>query len=223
VDDIIVVYSWKSNRGNYMQYDLPKDCILVHCEPVHGAPHANELAKRNAGLEKAKELGFTHFIMMDSDEFYDQWLFDKCKSLFDNPSLVGLVCPVQTYFKSPTLTIGMDTTIVPFIHRLQHGMKYVQNFKAYPFAIDKSGQARIDGTRRLNINRGVQMAPIVMHHYSYVRKDMSLKLKNSSANFKEHRANIVYEDLRNARPGYFCKGYQRELVSCENTFNLPDL
>lgn len=220
VDDIIVVYSWKSNRGNVVKYDLPKDCILVQCEPTHSMPHPNELMKRNAGLSKAQELGFTHFIMMDSDEFYLQSEFTEMKTRIQKEGITGSVCQVKAYFKSPTLTVGMDTNIVPFIHKITPGLRYMLNDKNYPFAIE-NGQPRIDCTRRLNIKQGVKMLPITMHHYSYVRKDIDLKLKNSSANFKDHRAGLVYEDLKNAKPGYKCYGTNRELIECENLFNLP--
>jgi hypothetical protein len=120
VDEIIVVYSWKSNRGNTIQYELPKDCILLQCEPSSTVPHINETAKRNAGLEAAKKLGFTHFIMMDSDEFYVQSEFKREKEKILEMNSSGSVCRVKTYFRSPTLTIGEDSTLVPFIHKITH-------------------------------------------------------------------------------------------------------
>jgi hypothetical protein len=220
VDEIIVVYSWKSNRGNVVKYDLPKNCILVQCEPETTVPHINETAKRNAGLEAAKKLGFTHFIMMDSDEFYVQSEFKREKERIEQNNIAGSVCRVKTYFKSPTLTIGFDSTLVPFIHKITPNLKYHLKFASYPYSYD-NGQARIDCTRRLNITSGVVLSDITMHHYSYVRKDMSLKLQNSSATFKGKRTEIVMEDLKNAKPGYFLKGYQRKLIECPNTFNLP--
>lgn len=221
VDEVIVVWSRKSNRGQVADYELPKECTLIQCEPISNVPHINETAKRNAGLEAAKAGGFTHFIMCDSDEFYIQTDFLREKKAIEALNISGTVCRVQTYFKSPTLTIGIDHTLVPFIHKVTPTLKYHLKFAGYPMAYER-GAARIDCTRRLNITRGVQMVDIVMHHYSWVRKDIKLKLENSSATFKAHRSQVVYDDLKNAKPGYFCKGYQRELVSCENIFNLPE-
>lgn len=221
VDDIIIVWSRKSNRGQVVEYELPKNCILVQCEPTGPTPHVSEIAKRNAGLKKAKELGFSHFIMLDGDEMYLRDEFQKEKEAIYNSGYAGSVCRIQTYFKSPTLTIGIDHTLVPFIHKITPKLEYKLNYAHYPYTYD-NGAARIDCTRRLNINSGVKLLDITMFHFSYVRKDMSLKLQNSSANFKAPRAEIIYNDLKNAKPGYFCKGYQRELVSCENIFNLPE-
>lgn len=221
VDGIIVVWSERSNRGQMVPYELPEDCILVKCEPQYRIPNHNELAKRNAGLEAAKKEGFTHFIMMDGDEGYIQSEFTEQKKLIEDLGIIGTVCRVKTYFKSPTLTIGMDRTLVPFIHKLTPRLKYVMNDSHYPYAYDHDADPQIDCTRRLNITTGVKKLDIVMHHFSYVRKDMPLKLGNSSANFKNSRSEIVYEDLKNAKPGYFLKGYQKTLIETDNLFNLP--
>ena len=221
VDEIIVVWSRKSNRGNVAEYELPKGCTLIQCEPRYSTPHLNEIAKRNAGLQAVKDGGFTHFIMMDSDEFYIQSDFIEEKKRIEALNISGTVCKTQAYFKSPTLTIGVDHTIVPFIHKVTPRLEYKLNFANYPYAYE-NGSARIDCTRRLNITKGVEVSKITMHHFSYVRKDMSLKLANSSANFKPQRSQVVYEDLQNAKPGYFCRGWQRELIQCENIFNLPE-
>lgn len=223
VDGVIVVWSYRSNRGNVIEYDLPKDCILVKCDPVSKDPHVNEVLKRNAGLEAAKELGFTHFIGMDSDEFYQRSEFIKAKELIQEKGYLGSVCRIKTYFKSPTLTIGYDHTLVPFIHKISSSLSYKLKFKDYPFTYDQQRHCHIDPTRRLNMTRGVyMMEDVTMHHYSYVRKDMSLKLQNSSANFKGTRTDAVMNDLKNAKPGYYCNTYGRTLVSCDNIFNLPD-
>lgn len=220
VDEVIVVWSRKSNRGNVLEYELPKNCTLVNCEPKTSIPHVNETAKRNAGLDFARSEGFSHFINLDGDEFYLQSDFLREKKAMEESGALGSVCRIQTYFKSPTLTIGFDTTLVPFIHKITPKLKYQLNYAHYPYTYD-NGSARIDCTRRLNINSGVKLLDITMHHMSWIRKDISLKLQNSSANFKAQRSATVYEDLKNAKPGYFCKVYQRELVYCENIFNIP--
>lgn len=220
VDGAIIVWSRKSNRGKEMPYALPKDCALVQWEPCLRAPQFNELAKRNAGLTRAREDGYTHFIMMDADEFYKQDEFRAAKGQIQAEVISGSVCRIKTYFKSPALTIGFDHTLVPFIHRIMPMMEYRLNFHGYPFAYVK-GTAMIDPTRRLNITQGVKMMDITMHHYSWVRKDIRLKMDNSSANLRGSRGQVLIEDMANAKPGYFCKGYQRTLTECENIFNLP--
>lgn len=226
VDGIIVVWSKKSNHGVEINFNIPRGELLpcayydIQCEPTVQAPQLNELSKRNAGLDAVKKLGYTHFIMMDADEFYLQDEFTAAKEQINREEILGSVCRIKTYFKSPTLTIGYDHTLVPFIHRIRRHLAYKLNFHGYPFAYQR-GTPYIDPTRRLNVTGGIKMMDITMHHMSYVRKDMALKLENSSANFRKGRADGVYEDLKNAEPGYFCKGYQKTLMECENIFNLP--
>lgn len=226
VDGVIVIHSEVSNHGNSRSvtiYQHPK-CEFVNWEPNLGLPpHPNETNKRNFGLEIARNKGYDAFINLDGDEFYDQTEFLAERKRFEGMSLNGLVCGVKTYFKNPTLTVGMDHTLVPFLHRLHRNTKFILNSKTYPFAYE-NGTAHIDPTRRLNYLSGIEMSPIVMHHYSYVRSDFNLNLKidNSSANLRRSEATIK-KDLKNARPGYFCELYHRELTQCENQFNIPEL
>jgi hypothetical protein len=222
VDDVIIVWSKKSNRGNVVEYDLPENCILVNCEPTSKDPHVNEVAKRNAGLNAAREMGFTHFIALDSDEFYDQTEFYQQKRVIEEKGILGTVCRIKTYFKSPTLTIGFDHTLVPFIHKIKPGLAYQLKFSKYPFTYDEQGHCHIDPARRLNMTAGVKMVDIVMHHFSWVRKDFRIKTENSSANFRAHRSEGIFKDLREAKDGYFCEAYNKTLVKVDNKFNLPE-
>jgi hypothetical protein len=221
VDDVIVVWSRVSNRGRLMEYWLPENCILVNCEPKSRVAHENEFTKRQAGLQAAKAHGFTHFIAMDADEFYLPDEFNQEKERIYSTGIAGSIARVKTYFKSPTLTIGYDHTLVPFIHKITPKLEYHLKFSRYPFAVDKKHVAHIDPCRRLNIRSGVEMSGVTMHHYSYVRKNMALKIENSSANLSKS-ANVIYEDLQHAKPGYLCKSYSRILEQCDNIFNLPE-
>lgn len=224
VDGIIIIDSCRSNYGEDSQYNIVglslKGDHHFNREPQFTHPMNSETDKRNFGLHKARELGFTHFLMMDADEFYNPIDFQREKQRFiDNPDLAGLVCATQVYFKKPTLTIGLDTTLVPFIHKITPTLKHEFN-RRYPYAWE-GHNIKIDPTRSLNINSGVEWSEIVMHHYSWVRKDYEKKIRNSTA-----RANIekstIREDLLLAKEGYFCKFYGKVLHAVPNYFNLPD-
>lgn len=220
VDSVIIVWSRLSNScqnmGAFDPSEYP-DAILVNHEPsIAKTKQANERDKRNAGLREAKRQGFTHFLMADVDELYDPEEFLREKERFKDNNLQGLVCSVKTYFKTPELTIGLDpSTRVPFIHKITPSLHYAMN-RRYPFAYDNNGP-RIDPTRQLNINRGVEWSDITMHHYSHVRNDIRVKIENSSANLGR---STLLEDWLNAKEGYRVKMYDRILVSCENQFNI---
>lgn len=218
VDGIIIVASHKSNYGE--KSEIPPEWLgkVVIQEPQPGkSARENETAKRNHGLELAKKAGYTHFLTMDADEFYEPEPFLKAKERF-HVELKGFVCNCQTYFKSPQLTIGLDTTLVPFIHKLSDHIRHGFN-KGYPFAWE-GNKIRIDPTRSLNIYDGVERIDLAMHHYSWVRKDYQKKIRNSTARSNLERSTIL-NDLEIAAPGVYCNYYQKTLIECENTFNLP--
>lgn len=231
VDGIIIVWSERSNYGQISPYYLPpiifwtnENPPIVHVfqrEPQFRDPRNSETDKRNFGLEQAKRLGYTHFLSMDQDEFYNPKLFKIQKERFKNePYLQGIVCPCNVYFKFPTLTAGRDVTLVPFIHQVSNRVKHEFN-RRYPYAFI-NGQIRIDPTRQLSLINGIQYTEdIVMEHYSYVRRDIEMKIKNSTARNNIERSTLR-EDYDNAAPGYFCKFYQKALTACPNYFNIPE-
>lgn len=223
VDQVIVVYSTTSNYGEKSEPPMNfEGAMSCNIEPdLTFTPMRNETIKRNFGLGKAKELGFTHFIIMDSDEAYDPEQFLKEKQRFiDNPDLAGLVCASRVYVKSPSLTIGLDTTLVPFIHKITPTLKHEFN-RSYPFAWE--GKAiRIDPTRSLNINSGVEWSDIVMDHYSWVRSDINRKIRNSTAKANIERTNIA-KNFFHLKEGDICELYPgKPLVRVPVKYGLPE-
>lgn len=225
VDGVIIVGSETSNYGEVSP--IPDEWRyswvvgeLVIKEPALAHPMHAETSKRNYGLSLARDQGYTHFVMLDADEFYDreQFLIEK-QRFIDNPDLAGLVCGSRVYFGRPDLTTGMDTTRVPFIHKITPDLKHDFN-RRYPFAWENGRDIRIDPTRAFNINAGVEWSNIIMEHYSWVRKDYAKKIRNSTARPNLERSNIL-RDLANAKEGYFCEFYGKPLVRVPNRFNIP--
>jgi hypothetical protein len=221
VDGVLIIGSTRSNFGEYFPIpDHFKNEELHIREPRFNIPAHSETDKRNYGLLLAKKQGYTHFLTIDSDEFYEPGPFLKHKERFLNePHLQGLVCLCQTYFKSPTLTIGLDTTLVPFIHKLTPTIQHEFNRK-YPFAwID--GQIRIDPTRSMNIISGVEMTDLIMHHMSYIRKDIQMKIRNSSARKNIERSTLL-QDWLQASEGYYVEFYRKTLSRSQVDFGIPE-
>jgi hypothetical protein len=223
VDQVLIVFSNYSNYGHFIPFtclDPHEKIQYLNFEPNQNLPpHQNEIDKRNFGLNWAKENEFTHFINMDSDEFYDQTEFRIEKYHIEKNNLAGMACGTKVYFKKPTLTVGLDHTIVPFIHKVTPGLKFKLNNKTYPFAYDDKGDAHIDPTRRLNLTEGIVWSNILMHHMSWLRSDYNLKIENSAAR-NNLRKSSIYRDLDKAAPGVYNEFYRKELQECENIFNL---
>lgn len=221
VDKVIIVYSNTSNKGEKLTFPVERfaDCALIQHEPdLSLIPHKNEQNKRNTGLSFAQEIGANYFIMMDGDEFYQPEDVRFWYEYLRHSSYSGLVCRSHVYFGKPTLTIGEDTTYVPFIHKVVPGLKFIFT-QDYPFT-KHEGKLRIDPTRRLNLKDNVKLIGCIMHHYSYVRKDIDQKINNSSAESLKKVADVIKNDLKNAEKGYFCQYYGKELMEAPNLFNL---
>lgn len=225
-DAIIIVWSQNSNHWNkndrILEYILSNNIdsrvFFYQLEPVIKLkPLVNETRKRNYGIDIAKMNGFSHFILCDFDEMYEPELMNNEKKRFDNPNLNGLVHPLKVYIKNPTLWCD-DHTLVCGIHKLNKST-YCGNFAEYPFAYDSKGNAHIDPSRRLSYTSGIEMSEVYMHHFSYVRKDINLKINNSSANLKRSKS-VILEELRDAKPGYVSRLYHQELKECPNYFNI---
>jgi hypothetical protein len=221
VDGIIIVASTKSNYNELFEIPEEYKTRVIIREPQYAQAMLSETDKRNYGLDEARRFGFTHFIMMDADELYDPIEFRKAKEYLNSkPNLNGLVCKSQVYVKSPTLTIGLDTTLVPFIHKITPGLHHCFN-KNYPFAWEGKN-IRIDPTRSLSINSGVEMIDVTMHHFSWVRSDYNRKIRNSTARPNIEKMDLANKILRLKEGDIFDLYPGKPLVRVPNKFGLPE-
>lgn len=218
VDLFVIVYQTESNWGE--KYDpLPeitaveglfpgKKFVYERYQPLIFTGTANEKNKRNAGLDLAREYGCTHFLFLDADEYYTD--FAQAKQLYLDSDSDGSVCKMYTYFCLPTLRFEFpDNYFVPFIHVLRSDSR--AGTSDYPFYVDP--------TRTCNA-AGVVELPVFMHHFSYIRKDIGRKLRNSSAK-ANIAASTVWADYTNAVPGYHVKPFfDQKLIEVLNIFNI---
>lgn len=177
VDEVIVVYQNQSNYGEIYHPEIPSHLCdyIIHYKPqLHFSGTLNETAKRNIGLDKAKELGCTHFILMDNDELYDTNEFKYYKDLIYYNNCESSACRLYTYYKYPTIQITpLEDYYVPFICKLNPTTR-LGYYGSYPVITDP--------TRQSNHHKDFYKINIpLMHHYSWVRKDIERKIRNSSA------------------------------------------
>lgn len=218
VDLYVIVYQTESNFGE--KYNpipeieavcnlfLGKKFVFEYYEPIiHGGMN-NEKNKRNIGIFKAQEYKCTHFMMQDCDEMYEN--FPACVQAYIDSGFEGSVCEIYTYFKLPTLRFeNPDNYFVPFIHKLERNTK--AGTPNYPFYVDP--------TRSVNCENVVKL-PIFMHHFSYIRKDIGRKIRNSSAK-ANLQASTIWYDYTNAIPGYHVKPFfDQKLIEMPNQFNI---
>jgi hypothetical protein len=216
-DVYLIVYQTISNFGEYHDpvpnIDLNGfNAVMVKYTPHRFGGFRNEIAKRNLGLETARELGCTHFLHLDTDELYKN--FDEARNLYVASGKEGSAVKIFTYFKLPTFRFETeDGYYVPFIHKL-HTHTLAGN-NDYPFYCDP--------TRKINCS-DVELLPVHMHHFSWVRRDINRKARNSSAKSNIERGTMLqsYNDPC-VGPGYYVKDYDKKLIEVEDFFNLNGL
>lgn len=212
VDVFIIVWQDVSNYGEHYnplhEMDLSgfDSYILLKFEPVTTLNATkNEIQKRYLGIEYAKQLNCTHFLHLDCDEYYQD--FGNAKQQYIDSGAAGSVCRIFTYFKQPDLRLeNEDNYYVPFIHKLFP--ETINGFFDYPFYVDP--------TRRIN-NTDIALLDVYMHHYSWIRKDIERKVRNSSARKNIERSQLLqdYYSLE-TKAGYFLKDYNQKLIQVEN-------
>ncbi len=215
VDLLIFINQQVSNFGekywgfdeNPIKCDIP--FIFYKYDPHSYQGFYNETVKRNIGIKLAREAGCSHFFHIDVDEYYDD--FASAKQQYIDSGKSGSACKIFTYFKRPTLRFETeDGYYVPFIHELKPETS--AGALQYPY--------HVDPTRRIN-ETDVALLDVHMHHFSWVRKDIERKARNSSARKNISRGTIM-EDYKNqdVGPGFYVRDFDKKLIEVPNQFNI---
>jgi glycosyltransferase involved in cell wall biosynthesis len=205
VDHISVVYQDISNMGNAGDPGLTDlimdlvheglvDDVMYYIPDLTQLPSTNEINKRNMGYINSYEHACTHHISMDVDEFYEKEQFREAKKIIYEKDFDSSACHLLTYYKNNTTIVWPpESYYVPFIYKIRPGLMYSR--MVWPVTVDP--------TRRIAPGNIMIFEDIVMHHFSYVRKDLVSKLKNSSANsnFTPSGTKMVIEHFENWKPG----------------------
>lgn len=183
VDFVIIGWQKNSNYGeeNPKVEETVKD-LLNRYEKIRSykyEPDAkysgqyNEKTKRNKGLEVALNFGCTHYILMDADEFYQGGRFCQAKYFIMENNIDSSSMGLYSYYKSPILRLEpQEKYDVPFICKLNADTK-VGDFE-FP--------AYCDPTRKpYHTGKYHRFDDMVMHHYTFCRRDINQKINNSSA------------------------------------------
>jgi len=186
-DYITVIYQDISNMGNVSEVNLKEllteyknkgliDSFYLYKPQLNAPiPHINEINKRNMGLYVCQGEGCTHYMSMDSDEFYKEDELRKVLNVMVEGNYDSSACQLQTYWKSGEWVLDPpEEYYVSLIYKIRSGVDFVLGHN-FPVLVDP--------TRRMNPGncKVLTRYEIEMHHMSYVRKNIDKKLFNSSA------------------------------------------
>ena len=236
-DYISVIYQVVSNFGFKadpglvpLLHDLQISGIIddfeLYTPNLSIPPAQNEVQKRNFGLNLSRGQGCSHHLSMDTDEFYHTDQYGNALFAIEMEGYDNTACQMQTYYKRPGLRISPPedywVTFVTKIH--QHSaFKYNGYFPVL-----------VDPTRRMNEGdiykpakfKAFSRSELQMHHMSYVRKDLRIKLENSSAkaNFISDIDRIIdhWENFEDGDQALFagCPPVYHDLIEGSNDFSI---
>jgi len=183
VDYINVVYQTTSNYGEYYDntqtlFDLKNKGLidnLIFYEPNKRlSPKQNEINKRNIGLIDCKNNNCSHFMNLDTDEFYkpDELKYAKEQIILNNYN--ATIVKMIRYYKYPTIQIENFLNGYIDYAPLIYSINYKLGNYNWKYPVDPSRQINTTKIHIFSENE------IIMHHMAYVRKNFKRKLINKS-------------------------------------------
>ncbi|MDP2434243.1 MAG: zinc finger MYND domain-containing protein [archaeon] len=165
--------------------DANPDDIGGSVEAV-GEQFFHELRKREMGRRRCQAAGCSHFMSMDTDEFYLPEQLERAKEMCATGGYDVTACRMRLYFKAPYYEyLPVDSVnAVTLICRLDDAMPLRLVAGRYPVLVDPTRRTTGWGSFHL-----FERADVEMHHYSFVRLDISSKLANVS-NKGNYRADL---------------------------------
>ena len=229
-DYITVIYQDISNMGNQSEINLKEllteyknkgliDSFYLYKPQLNAPiPHINEINKRNMGLYVCQGEGCTHYMSMDTDEFYKEDELKKALEVMIEGNYDSSACQLQTYWKNGEWVLNPpEEYYVSLIYKIRTGVDFVLGHN-FPVLVDP--------TRRMNPGncKIFTRDEIEMHHASYVRNDIAKKLFNSSSisSFGDIIEDLInyFNDWKEGDKAFMPDRNKYELKKVDNIFNI---
>lgn len=243
VDYINVVYqkiSWYGNKcdDNLLPtlIDLKNKGLIdeiieynyIHQEGRSGHAPKYEKEKRALGLKAAKKNKCTYFMTMDCDEFYFKDEEEKAKEFILINNISHSFVLLYNYIYKPIYRKLNADYYIPFFAKINKFSSFI------PFHFFKYYICFIDQTRLLNkliifkffnfklygYYRPFILNGISMHHMTSIRKNIGLKIQNSSAEFSQSEIKNTYEYYLKEIEKLKNTGTSDVIVKVKNYFNI---
>lgn len=212
VQYIVVVYqlvSWYGEPASPqllpLLHELKKRGLideLIEFKPTLGIKAIrNETAKRNMALKAARKAGCTFYMAMDADEFYREEEIDEAKKFIIMNDITHSYCSISTHGTRPDILLPTNTYFVQFFSRLSAFSKHSNDIHSV---------ALVDPSRKMKHlswwqgrNKHYVLHNVRMHHYSFIRKNLQQKFRNSC----DPKIQVMTEDSVNSYEAFNCNDY----------------
>lgn len=177
VDELVEYQSRPFKPNEKLQVSSPYSNQIPHGKPeIIGDQFINELTKREIGRQKCIDQSCTHFMTMDTDEYYLEEQFRRAKEDILRNDYEGTFCKMRYYFKSARYELMPleEVNYVPFIYKIKPESRF---YLAHPYPI------LCDPTRvikEIGLIKVYERCELEMHHMSFIRRDIRKKILNTS-------------------------------------------
>lgn len=185
VDGVLLSIQDVSNRGEkrngtlmIQEFDGIKKVDIIQFDPdLSTNTKENERRKLNEAIQYLKERDFTHFILLATDHYYREDVFQH--AIQEGKNYDVTLTKMYTYFKHPTWQLDPpEEYYMPFICKIHPDTCVVkQEYEGF----------KTDPSVRINTRKTIReftREEISLHHYSMVRNDVSNKFKNAAASIR---------------------------------------
>lgn len=218
VDYVNVVWQKVSWYGKPCHPDLEKrltqlkeqgliDELVFFAPDLNKPAQINEINKRNLGLEHAKKARCTHFMTMDTDEFYHTEEFAAAKKYVLENDLTHTACNMYNYADETHRQSRRCAFFVPFLYKIGMFSKLSKNCFGKKLWF-------IDPTKQMNYNifsRFCFLHNVDQHHFGVTRRDVYKKYANSATVISVKEAKTILDELSVNNP---------EMIEVGNIFNI---
>lgn len=177
----------------------------------------NLVMKRSIGLDLARENGCTHYMSMDSDEFYVENQFAYMKKVVEEEGWDAAACKHCQYWKDSIYRFTIkEEEYVSTIYEIKDSTRWTYYIDC-PYPIDPMRKANNRNYKAFG--RG----EVEMHHMSFVRKNLYTKLINHSCHhgFVDIDSLVKYYDnWVFGMPAMFVDGRLVQLDKIERLFDV---
>lgn len=202
-DEDIVKYKNKQLQAIKKNNDIDNEKInfiverenkLSNKEIINRMPRILETEKRNLMIDRLAEVGCSHDIIIDSDEFYDARQFKNAKNIYNNDDTMEVsYCQYVNYYRDYRHYMNWPwDAYVPFIANIKYRFFYEHGTFNKPS--DPTRRYLIPHNDNCNQFHVFNWNVIHMHHLSWIRMEIEKKMESWSS--KKYFENI--QDLKEA-------------------------
>ena len=180
-----------SLRDNIKEAIIEKEKNLSKIEIINRMPRILETQKRNLMIDRLEEVGCSHDLIIDSDEFYDYNEFKKAKQIFNDDEKMKIsYCQYINYYRDyKHYMLWPWDSYVPFIADIKYRFYY--EFGSFNKPSDPTRRYLIPKDDELQSFNIFNWNVVHMHHLSWIRLDIEKKMDSwSSKKYFENIPNL---------------------------------